>query len=446
MRRLPVARLRSLGGVAASGLLLALAAGPALAAPGEFRLFVEGEAGVRNEGDYGRISRTGSGDPVDPVLRTDDQAVGRAGLNFQLSYQRERLQLAMGYSPAYERGFDDPDRLSGVSHRLDFGLVGDLNQRLRLTVREQLFSSPTLDLYSPNSADTNAAPSQGDQLVHHLDIRVDSALSRRTSLSAGVSQGLRQYQGSDLADSQDLIGRLGAGFDFNRSGRIEVSADAGRYDYGERGEADIRSASLAWARELGRSSRVRLEAGAYSADSTLRLTSVEGEPFFVERSDQGWRGGAQFSQDRRLFHWGLGLSHDISPGAGLGRAAQADNAFLGISTTTMGRRLTLGLDANGSRQRDLSGDRGDLGTLGSDHGTLTEYAAGTASAGWSFGQVFRVSGGYSRVWQRSNVEPFPDLSYGRYFLNLAFRIYSRGETPQEPEHLGEPVDEEPDAQ
>lgn len=60
--------------------------------------------------------------------------------------------------------------------------------------------------------------------------------------------------------------------------------------------------------------------------------------------------------------------------------------------------------------------------------------------------MLRVSGGYSRVWQRSRVEPFPDLSYGRYFLNLAFRIYSRGETPQEPEHLGEPVHEEPDAQ
>lgn len=293
---------RGLGRIAVLCPLLALAAGPALAA-GELRLFVEGEAGVRNEGDYGQDG---------PLLRSRDQAVGRAGLNFDLSYQRERLQLAMGYSPAYERGFDDPGRISGVSHRLDFGLVGDLNQRLRLSVRELLFSSPTLDLYAPGQADTDAAPSQGDQLVHGLNVQLDSAVSRRASLTAGVSHGVRQYRGSDLADSRELVGRLGAGFELARGRRVEISADAGRYDYGERGEADIRSAGLAWSTELGRSSRLRLEGGAYSADSTLRLTSVEGEPFFVGRSDHGWRGGAQLSQDRRRFHWGLGLSHDIS--------------------------------------------------------------------------------------------------------------------------------------
>ena len=75
------------------------------------------------------------------------------------------------------------------------------------------------------------------------------------------------------------------------------------------------------------------------------------------------------------------------------------------------------------------------------HGALTEFAAGTARAWLEPGPgAPRLEGGYSRdlaarpAWSRS-----PDLSYGRYFLNLAFRIYSRGETPQEPEHLGEPV-------
>jgi hypothetical protein len=317
--------------------------------------------------------------------------------------------------------------------------VDDLTRRLKLSVREQLFSSPTRDLYVPSQADTNVAPRQGDQLVHSLNVQLDDAVSRRVSLRAGVSQGVREYRGSGLANSRELLGRLGASFELDRGRQVEVAADAGRYDYGDRGDASVRTFGVAWATGLGKSSRLRLEGGAFAVNSTRRLTPpLAGEPAFASSADHGWRGGLQFARDQRLFHWALGLSHDVSPGAGLGRAAKADSAFLGISTTSVGRRLTLALDANGSRQRDVSSQ---LGTAGA----LTEYAAGTASASWSFGPAIRVLGGYSRIWQRSRVEPFPNLSYGRYFLNLAFRIFSTGETPQLPERLGEPTHEEPDA-
>jgi hypothetical protein len=440
MRKLPAAGWRGAGRAMALWLLLALVAGPAAAAgpAGQFRLLLEGEAGVRNEGDYGRV------DGVQGGQDQQDQAVGRAGLNLQLSYQKERLELAMGYSPSYERGFRDSARLSGLSHRLDFGLNADLTRRLKLSARERLFSSPTLDLYVPSQAETTVATRQGDQLVHSLDVELANAVSSRVSIRAGVSQGIREYRGSNLADSRELLGRLGASFALDRGQSVEVAADAGRYDYGDRGEADVRSFGLAWATDLGRSSHLRLEGGAYSVDSTLRFTDVEGAPVFVGSQDQGWRGNAQFSQERRLFRWAVGLAPDVSPGAGLGRAAQADNVFLGISTTVVGRQLTLGLDANGSRQREIAGDSGVR--TGTDP-SLIDYAAGTAHASWSFGPALRLDGGYSRVWQRSRVEPFPDLSYGRYFLNLAFRIYRTGETPREPDHLGEPTtDEQPDAQ
>ena len=433
MRGLPAAGRTRAGRALALWPLFALIAGP-VAAAGEFRLLLDGETGVRNEGDYGR----------DPLRGAQDQAVGRAGLDLQLSYQRERLELAMGYSPSYERGFSDPQRLSGLSHRLDFGLIANLTRRLKLSARERLFSSPTLDLYVPAQAETTIATRQGDQLVHSFDVDLENAVSHRVSIRAGVSQGIREYQGSNLADSREFLGRLGASFALDRGQSLEVAADAGRYDYGDRGEADVRTVGLAWATDVGRSSHLRLEGGAYSVDSTLRFTSVEGEPFFVGSQDQGWRGNAQLSQERRRFRWAVGLAHDVSPGAGLGRAAQADNVFLGISTSAVGRQLTLGLDANGSRQREIADASGlDTGT----DSTLTDYAAGTARASWSFGSSWRLEGGYSRVWQRSRVAPFPDLSYGRYFLNLAFRIYRTGETPREPERLGEPTtDEQPDAQ
>ncbi len=432
--------------------LLVLVAAPAMA--GEFRLFLEGEAGVRNDGDYSQGDR---------LVQTGDQAVGRAGLNLQLSYHRERLDLAMGYSPAYERGFDHPEQLSGLTHRLDFGLMGDLSRQLKLSVRELLFSSPTRDLYAPSQADTNVAniaPRQGDQLVHNLNVQLDDAVSRRVAIRAGVSQGVRMYRGSGLADSRELLGRLGASFELDRGRQAEVTGDVGRYDYGDLGDASVRTFGVAWATGLGKSSRLRLEAGGYSVDSRRRVQPLAGqpgqsgqpgqpgEPVLESSTDQGWRGGLQLARDQRLFHWTLGLSHDVSPGAGLGRAAKADNAFLGISTTSLGRRLTLALDVNGSRQRDVSSQLGMIG-INNQPGTtgaLTEYAAGTASASWSFWPGLRAVGGYSRIWQRSRVEPFPNLSYGRYFLNLAFRIFSTGETPRLPERLGEPTHEEPDAQ
>jgi hypothetical protein len=257
-----------------------------------------------------------------------------------------------------------------------------------------------------------------------------------------VTHSLRRYQDAGLSDSETIGGRLGAGFDLARRGRIEANLGVSRYDYRDRGDADVRTLGVAWASDLGRDNHVRVEAGSYSVDSTLRRP---GDPLTRERqSDNGWRGGLQFAQDRRLFHWSLGANHDISPGAGLGRAVTADNAFLGISTA-VGRRLTLGLDGNVSRQRDLA--RESTGTaLGDSRSSLTEFAAGTARAGWSFAPAFRLEGGYSRIWQRARVEPFANLSYARYYVNLAFRIYDSGETPLRPENLGRPTDEKSDDQ
>jgi len=118
------------------------------------------------------------------------------------------------------------------------------------------------------------------------------------------------------------------------------------------------------------------------------------------------------------------------------RAVEADNAFLGASTQ-IGRRLTLGVDGNGSRQRDLDAAAG----------SLTELAAGTLRLSWGLTPALRLTGGFSRIRQRSRVQLFDDLSYDRYFLGLTFRIYQRGDKPRAPEELGrggEPTDAEPD--
>jgi hypothetical protein len=418
------------------------------AAAGEFRLILEGEAGVRNDGNYGRLGRE-----VDPEAVDRDDSVGRAGLDLRLSYALQRLNLALGYAPSYERSLEDAD-ISGTTHRLDFGLVGDLTRRLQLNVRERLLSTPNLDLYAPAAGpQTTTVTRRGDQLSHALDVTLNHNFSRRSSLTLGVNHSLRKYEDENLFDSEALGASIGAGFDLERGHRIEVAAGVGQFDYQDRGDADVRTVGVAWAYDLTPANHLRLEGGAYSVDSTERLLRVlpdpedPGAPGVTEtvlsrEEEQGWRGGLQFAQERQLIRWALGLSHDISPGAGLGRAVEADNAFLGLSVP-VGRRLELGLDGNASRQNALS-SRDELQTDRQDE--LTEFAAGTARAAWTFAPAFRLEGGYSRVWQRSRVESFGDLNYARYFLSLAVRIYNSGETPKTPESLGRPTDEEPDDQ
>lgn len=417
------------------------------AAGGEFRLLVEGEAGVRDEGGYG--------EEQDLALRQEDP-LARAGINFQLSYALERLNLALNYSPSYERSLGESD-VSGTTHRLDFGLVGELTRRLRLNVRERLLSIPALDPYEPVAAPvTTVATRRGDQLVHSLDVSLDHTFSRRSSLSLGLNHSERRFEAEDFVDSETLGARLGAGWELVRGQRIEATAGTYRFDYKDRGDSDVLTFGLAYATELGRASLLRIEGGAYSVDSTRTVLlfpppvpGVEPVPEPVPEVDEeretneGWRGSLQFSQRRQLFRWGLGLSHDISAGAGLGRAVEADNAYVDISWP-INRQWEIGLNGNASRQSDLSET---LLTEGEVMEDLTEFAAGTARVSWSFTPAFRLSGGYSRIWQSSRVEPFADLSYSRYFLSLAFRIFSSGETPNEPESLGRPIeDDEPDAQ
>jgi hypothetical protein len=409
------------------GLLLLLLAGPARAqAPGRLNVVLEGETGARDDGNYGLQQ----GQSLQ-----QSRTVGRAGLDLRLSYALERLNLALGYSPYYERTLDGSN-LSGTTQRLDFGLVGDLSRRSRLSIRENLISTPDIDLYAPvTTPQTTVVTRHGNQLSNLLDVSLDQSLGRHTSMFAGVSHSLLRYQDIDLFDSETLGARLGAAFELNRGDRVEATVGAARYDYRQRGSSDVRTVGISYATDAGRDNHVRVEGGAYSEDSTLR--PVAGFAAFRE-SDTGWRGSLQFARDERLFHWSLGASHDISPGAGLGRAVTADNGFLGLSTA-IGRRLTLGLDGNVSRQRDLP----HQGTLdpGADP-TLTRFAAGTVRAGWSFAPAYRLEAGYSRIWQRAEVAPFANLSYSRYYVNLAFRLYSSGETPLPPASLGRPTTNE----
>lgn len=452
----PTAGTRRLCLVGALSILIAL---PASA--GELRVLLEAEGGVRSDGNYAQVSR-----PEAAELESDNLA--RGGFNLKLSYDLPRLDLALGYSPAYEWVLDDTS-VTGTSHRLNLGLTANLSRRLDLSVRERLMKSRGLDLYSPFTApEETAVPRRGDLLTHALDVAFDQQLTRRMSLVLGAAHTLRTFDEDEpglrpLRDTETLAARLGGAWEMAEDHRIEALAGLAFFDFGgaqapipgqtprsETREADVRTLGIAYRRPLARDGQLRAEAGTFWIESLRRSPGDESEPLLeTEDSDSGFRGGLEASWQREIWGWNLGYRHDISAGLGLGRATVADSAFAGVSAN-LGRRIILGLDGNYARHRDLDGDAGlpedpdDFEEREPD--TLTEFAAGTFRASWAFSQVARLTGGYSQVWQESRVAPYEDLSYPRYFLALAVRLYSTGETPEDPARQGETTDDEPDAQ
>lgn len=417
---------------------------------GELRLTLDAEAGVRSDGNYGQVAQTEE--------EIENRELGSAGLNLNLSWnQLDRWQVALGYSPSYERSLDDTE-LSGTAHRLDLALRGDLTRLLSLQARGRLLSSPNLDLYQPVVAgEPVAVPRRGDQLLYNLDVSLNHELTRRLSIVGGAAASERRFDDPGLFDSETVGGHLGAAWRWTAEHTFDATASSGVFSYENGRETDVRTLGVGYTRPLGRNVRLSLEGGAFWVEVAEpgRPGLIDPDPtdppdpavLQEEESKTGWRGGVRFSQELQLFRWEAGYRHDVAPGYGLGREAVVNNGFVGVSTS-IGRQLTLGLDANASRQRDID-DEGDDASRRD-----LEFAAGTARVSWAVLPSLRLTGGYSRIWQSSQVEPFEDLSYDRYFLGLAFRIFSTGETPRAPEELEQPLeageptdaDAEPDAQ
>lgn len=424
--------------------VLALLAGPAGA--GELRVTLDGEAGVRSDGNYGQVAQTGED--------VEAQELGRTGLNLNLSWnQLDRWQLALGYSPSYERSLDDAE-LSGTAHRLDLALHGNLTRLLHLQARGRLLSTPNLDLYQPVIAgEPVAVPHRGDQLLYNLDVSLNHQLTRRLSITGGAAASQRRFDDPALFDAETVGGHLGAAWRWTAEHTLQADASTEVFSYENGRETDVYRAGLGYDRPLGRNIRLALEGGAFwvKASEPGNLTDLSNPS---DRSDvtplvdsrTGWRGGLRVSQQLQLVHWEAGYRHDVAPGYGFGRESVVNTGFASVSTS-IGRALTLGLDGNASRHREIEDD-GDVAERD------LEFAAGTARLSWAVLPSLRLTGGYSRIWQSSEMEPFADLSYDRYFLGLSFRIFSTGEAPRAPEELelpleaGEPTDAdaEPDAQ
>jgi hypothetical protein len=423
--------------------LLALAL-PAGAAAGELRVLVEADGNVRNDGNYLQRATRSAAQEEDPAgeparARDSEQTVARAGFRLNLSYATPHSSLALAYNPSYEESLDDKD-LSGLTQVLRFGLIANPSRRSTVTLSERLVSSrnfedATVALQPAADADAIepiAVTRRGDQLTSAFEAGTALDLTRRTSFLIGASHTLRTFDDDVLVDSQGFGLNGGIRFRTTEQRSWELLAGAERYDFENDRDSEVTWGGLGFSTGILRDGHLHAELGAFRA-------SLREAPRAPVETHDGLRGTLGISYLRELFTWAVGYRHGASPGIGLGRATLVDSAFGGIST--LGRRVTFGLAGSASRVRDLS-DRNDLGGTGDGRGSV-ETATGTLRASWSFAAWGRLTAGYSRIWQQADLGPFEDLSYSRYFLGFALRLYDSGERPLDPAELGETRHDEP---
>ncbi|MEA2690846.1 MAG: hypothetical protein QOJ16_233 [Acidobacteriota bacterium] len=409
-------------------LTLVLFAQPALAA-GQLRVLLEADAGVRSEGNY--VPRNAPLN-ADGTLRSQSVLFGQGGFNLNLSYALPRLELALIYNPFYEGTLNHKDTgtISGVSHRLSFGLTGQLSRRSVLRLSERLVSSPTLELFGPTLPDTVAVPRRGNQLIEETDAELDTDITRSVVFLVGGNAFVRNFDDPALENSRGAEGRTGLRFHIDEQRDAEIRAATAFYRLGAGRSAHVTTGTAGYRTTYARGNSLHLEIGGF----TLSSQEVAGVP---RQRQSGVQGLIDLSRQGQLYRWNASYSHGVSPGAGIGRPVVLDDAVLGV--TTVGRRLNMGLSVNGARSNDFENRNRvtplPVGSAGNDR-RLVDFAAGTFEASWSFGDRGRLHGSYSRIWQRSDLPGFGNLSYNRFFVGLALVIYSTGETPVIPGEQG----------
>jgi hypothetical protein len=374
-----------------------------------------------------------------------DAQVAVAGLRTSLSYVLPRSAVALVYAPSWERNLDRDDIDDEVAHRLDVGYTSEVSRLSRISLRERLLYSPSVDLSPSFLDDTVVVTRRGDQLRHSFSLDVATQMTRRWSLLFGGSHTYREYEDPELFDTWSAGSTVGVQYGRDPRNAWGFGVGYQRYDFEGRSD-DVASVYGSYRAELVRDLRLDVTVGAFQAEQTREpdpdvtplpqpgaapLPQVAEEEVTEER--RGVQGGIGLSGRGQLFSWNVGYDHGVSPGYALGRTVESDRVRAGI-VVPFGRRVNFGLNGTGQRNSDLREGEPEVNRL----------AAGNASLAWSFANWGSVSGTYSRVWQDSEVEALSDLDYDRFTVGIALRLYATGEPPIEPGKEGEARDDDPD--
>lgn len=457
----PSLPLVALAALAAPAMLAALVLLPAPAAAGELRAVVEATAGLREDGNYFQSEVVppnpgGPDDPEDPENPEPDDEnldsqVAVAGLRASLSYLLPRKAFALVYAPSWERNLDYDDIGDDVAHRLDLGYTAEASRISRISIRERLLYSPNVELSPSFLDDTLVVTRRSDQLRHAFSMDVATNMTRQWILNFGISHTYRNYEAPELIDTWSAGSTVGLSYSVEPRTAWGFGVSYQVYDYDVRSD-DVQSLFGTYRVELVRDLDLNVSAGVFRVEETRErlipgpvptpgpqpTPQIEEPLGETEEVRNGWQGGFGLAGSRERFSWTVGYDHGVNPGYSLGRSVESDRVRAGIAVP-LTRRIGFGLNGTATRNSDLDPDSDEA--AGSD---INEFAAGNASLDWAFANWGRVSGNYSRVWQESEIEALSDLSYDRFTIGIAVRLYATGETPIEPGKEGEARDVDPD--
>lgn len=452
-----------LAALAAPAVLAALVLLPAPAAAGELRAVVEATAGLRDDGNYFQSEAVppdpdgppGPDNPEDPENPDADEGldsqVAVAGLRASLSYLLPRKAFALVYAPTWERNLDYSEIDDEIAHRLDLGYTAEASRLSRISIRERLLYSPNVELSPSFLDDTLVVTPRSNQFRHAFNMDVATNMTRRWTLNFGLSHTFRDYDAPELIDTWSAGSTVGLSYSVEPRSAWGFGVGYQVYDYDVRSD-DVQSVYGTYRVELARDLDLNFTAGVFRVEETLeRLIPApvpapqtpQTDDVLVETEEirDGWLGGVGLAGSRERFSWNVGYDHGVNPGYSIGRSVESDRVRAGIAVP-LSRRISFGLNGTGTRNSDLDPDSRDSnGAAGSD---INSFAAGTASLDWAFADWIRLSGNYSHVWQESEVEELSDLSYDRFTIGIAVRLYATGETPIEPGKEGEARDDDPD--
>jgi len=239
-----------------------------------------------------------------------------------VSYLTEATNLSLSYHPEFEFYAENSDE-NDTNHSGEFNLNSKLTPRLNLTVTDSLVFTPAEDTAGEELRGhrRGSRSNDSDQLNNFFNTALSYQLFHATSVHAGFSHSLEDYEESEYQDSDEYSYELGMDHRLTGSDTIFCSyryrrmfyeddkslrSYRRRPGYGGENDTDVQSISIGETHQFPRGLALTVSAG-------IELIDEEHEDNETE-----WSGNASLTKDFRTGSLGLSFSRSVSTSGGVG--------------------------------------------------------------------------------------------------------------------------------
>ncbi len=279
-----------------------------------------------------------------------------------ISYLTENTNLSLSYHPEFEFYAENSDE-NDINHSGAFNLNSQLTPRLNLTVTDSLVFTPAQDTAGEGLREhrRGSRSNDSDQLNNFFNTALSYQLFHATSVHAGFSYSLENYEESEYQDSDEYSYELGMDHRLTGSDTIFCSyryrrmfyeddkslrSYQRRPGYGGENDTDVQSISIGETHQFPRGLSLTVSAG-------IELIDEEHED-----SETDWSGSASLTKTFRTGSLGLSFDRSVSTGEGEGGTVVRNSLDL-TGRKDFTRHLAGSLSTFFSTEESTSGDETD---------------------------------------------------------------------------------------